>query len=161
MLTPHVSSLNSHNYEFTLTRRVSSHLPAHTDTTRLNRPCTDHNIQHLSGGASPWWMYPDSKQSRAKSPPPLLLLPAIQPGAAHPAWGLLLYPREPSNLLPLMGFGPARPDRTIQNNNNRPCHRHHTSQQSLNYQSTPTQHVSTDHDTDTTRLNWPCRQVTN
>ena len=36
------------------------------------------------GGASQWWMYPDFKQSRAKSPPPLLLLRAIGPGAAHP-----------------------------------------------------------------------------
>ena len=47
--------------------------------------------QHIStsiggggGVASPWWMYPDSRQSRAKSPPTLLLLRAIWPGAAHP-----------------------------------------------------------------------------
>ena len=33
-------------------------------------------------------------------------------------WGLLRNPREPSNLLPLMGSGPARPDRPRQNNNN-------------------------------------------
>ena len=33
-------------------------------------------------------------------------------------WGLLRYPKEPSNVLPLMGSGPARPDRPRQNNNN-------------------------------------------
>ena len=36
------------------------------------------------GGASLWWMYPDSKQSQAKSPTPILQLLAIRPGAAHP-----------------------------------------------------------------------------
>ena len=33
-------------------------------------------------------------------------------------WQLLRYPWEPSNLLPLMGSEPARPDRPRQNNNN-------------------------------------------
>ena len=32
-------------------------------------------------------------------------------------WGLLRYPREQSNLLPLMARGPARPDRLRQDNN--------------------------------------------
>ena len=52
-----------------------------TMLTRLLRlPSTTTSIE----GASPCWMYPDSKQSRAKSPLPLLLLLAIRPGAAHP-----------------------------------------------------------------------------
>ena len=33
-------------------------------------------------------------------------------------WGFLRCPREPSNLLPLMGSEPALPDRLRQNNNN-------------------------------------------
>ena len=32
-------------------------------------------------------------------------------------WGLLRYPRKPCNLFPLMGSGPARPDRPRQNSN--------------------------------------------
>ena len=43
---------------------------------------------HIYLGASPWWMYPNSRtsrrQSQVKSPPPLLLLRAQLPGAAHP-----------------------------------------------------------------------------
>ena len=37
-------------------------------------------------------------------------------------WGLLRCPRKPSNLLPLMGGGPARPDRPRKNNNNNNLH---------------------------------------
>ena len=69
------------------------------------------------GGASSRWMYPDSGRSRAKSPQPHLLLRAIMPGTAHPG-ELLRYPRESSNLLLLMGRGPAWPDMPRHNNNN-------------------------------------------
>ena len=52
---------------------------------QLQQTCSSAYNSHTSiGGASPWWMYPDSKQGRAKSPPPLLLLRAIRPGASHP-----------------------------------------------------------------------------
>ena len=45
-------------------------------------------------------------------------------------WGLLRYPREPSNLLPLMGSGPALPDGLRQRNNNH-NHRRASRRQSL------------------------------
>ena len=50
-------------------------LIVHTLEYRYHPNCcqltSNHCLQLAVGGASPWWTYPDSKRSRAKSPPPL------------------------------------------------------------------------------------------
>ena len=55
------------------------------------------------------------------------IAPTSPSAPSHLAWssapcGLLQCLRESSNLLPLMGSGPARPDRPRQNNNNNNYH---------------------------------------
>ena len=90
--------------------------------------------RHLSGaltGVDVPWLQTESSQMFPTSPyapsqPQVLLRrsrPVPQGTVPYSAWsstpcGLLRYHRERSHLLPLMGSGPARPDRLRQSNNN-------------------------------------------
>ena len=56
------------------------------------------------GGASPWWIYPNSGWSRPKSLPPLLLLRAIRPGAAL-SWDCFCTPGNEAIYCPYWGAG--------------------------------------------------------
>ena len=72
-------------------------------------------MAHQLGGASPRWMYTDSRLSRANTP-------TFPSAPSHSAWsrapyGLLRYLKERSNLLPFIGSGPAQPHRPRQSAN--------------------------------------------
>ena len=92
----------------------------HSKTPPAKKPAPLTTLSNSSptsiGGASPWWMYPDSKQSRAKSPH---LSFCSEPfGLEQRTLGIALVPQGTKQFIAINGERACWADRPRQNNNN-------------------------------------------